>query len=90
MAGWGGRTDWRRNLEADPRVHVQAGRKEFDAIAEPMTGAEVADWLAEAIRINPRSTRIWSKWAGEPVSADDRDSLLRAAAKFPSFRLKPM
>jgi len=89
MAGWGGRTDWRRNLEADPRVHVQAGRKKFEAIAEPLTGAEVADWLAEAIRINPRSTRIWSKWAGEPVTADDRDSLLRAARFFPSFRLKP-
>ena len=36
MAGWGGRTDWRRNLEADPRVFVQAGRKEFEALAEPL------------------------------------------------------
>lgn len=90
MAGWGGRTDWRRNIAANPRVHVQAGWNKFKALAEPLTGKEVADWLAEAIRINPRSGRIWSKWAGEPVSAEDPDSLLRAAKHFPSFRLIPV
>jgi deazaflavin-dependent oxidoreductase (nitroreductase family) len=90
MAGWGGRTDWRCNLEADPHVQVQAGRNKFAAIAEPLTEAEVAAWLAEAIRINPRSTRIWSHWAGEPVSADEPDSLLRAARYFPCYRLKPI
>jgi deazaflavin-dependent oxidoreductase (nitroreductase family) len=87
-AGWGGQTDWRKNIEANPRVHVQAGWKKFDAIAEKLTDAEVADFLAEALRINPRSERIWSRWAGEPVRAEDRESLLRAAKFFPSFRLK--
>ncbi len=90
MAGWGGRTDWRRNLEADPRVHVQAGRREFEALAEPLTEAEVASWLAQAIRLNPRSARTWSRWAGEPVTADNPDCLLRTARYFPSYRLKPL
>lgn len=90
MAGWGGRTDWRRNLDADPRVRVQAGWNKFEALAVPLTGAEVAAWLAEALRINPGSTRIWSHWAGEPVTADDPDSLLRAARYFPCYRLKVM
>jgi deazaflavin-dependent oxidoreductase (nitroreductase family) len=90
MAGWGGNTDWRKNIEANPRVHVQAGWTKFDALAEKLTDEEVADFLAEALRLNPRSERIWSRWAGEPVRAESRESLLRAAKFFPSFRLKKL
>ena len=43
MAGWGGNTDWRKNIEANPRVLVQAGRRKFEAVAERMTDREVAD-----------------------------------------------
>ena len=88
MAGWGGNTDWRKNIEANPRVVVQAGWKKFHALAEKLTDDEVADFLAEAMRLNPRSERIWSRWAGESVRVEDRESLLRAAKFFPSFRLK--
>ena len=90
MAGWGGNTDWRKNIEVNPRVHVQAGWTKFDALAEKLTDDEVADFLAEAMRLNPRSERIWSRWAGEPVRLEERDSLLRAAKFFPSFRLKEL
>ena len=90
MAGWGGNTDWRRNIQANPGVCVQVGWHKFEALAEPLSETEVAAWLAEAMRLNPMSARIWSRWAGEPVSADAPDSLLRAAKFFPSFRLKPL
>lgn len=90
MAGWGGNTDWRKNIEANPHVHVQAGWTKYDALAEKLTDDEVADFLAEAMRLNPRSERIWSRWAVEPVRADERESLLRAAKFFPSFRLKEL
>jgi deazaflavin-dependent oxidoreductase (nitroreductase family) len=89
MAGWGGRTDWKRNLQADPHVHVQVGRRAFDALAEALPEAEVADWLAQTLRVNPASARTWSRWAGEPVSLEAPESILRAARHFPSFRLKP-
>lgn len=87
MAGWGGHTDWRRNIEANPHVHVQAGWKKYEAMAEKLSDEEVADFLAEAMRLNPKSERIWSRWAGEPVRLEDQDGLLRAAKFFPSFRL---
>jgi len=89
-AGWGGRTDWRRNLEANPRAHVQRGREHFEARAERLSDGEVSDWLALCLRLNPRSERIWSRWAGEPLAAQDRAALLRAAARFPTFRLVPL
>jgi deazaflavin-dependent oxidoreductase (nitroreductase family) len=87
-AGWGGNTDWRRNLQANPRVQVQAGLHKFEAHAEPLTDAEVAAWISEAMRVNLASARIWSRWAGEPVSVDKPEGVLRAAKFFPSFRLK--
>jgi len=88
MAGWGGNTDWRKNIEANPHVLVQAGRRKFKAVAERLTDREVADWLAETVRVNPRSADIWSRWAGEPVTLDRPESLLNAARYFPSFRLR--
>jgi len=90
MAGWGGNTDWRRNIEADPQVSVQAGREKYPASAERLTDEEVAAFLVQAMKLNPRSARIWSRWAGEPVSIDDPAGILRAARHFPSYRLKPI
>jgi deazaflavin-dependent oxidoreductase (nitroreductase family) len=89
MAGWGGKTDWRYNLESDPHVDVQAGRERYPALAEHLTDAEVAIFLTGAMQLNPASAKIWSRWAGRPVTLDDPDGILRAARFFPSFRLKP-
>lgn len=89
-AGWGGQTDWRRNLQANPRVRVQIGREKFAALAEPLTEAEVAAWITEALRVNPPSAKMFSRWAGEQLSLEAPEGLLRAARFFPAFRLKPI
>ncbi len=90
MAGWGGKTDWRRNILANPHVHVQIGRESFAAIAEPLSEAEVVARLKKALALNPQSTKIWSRWAGESVNLAQPESVERAAKYFPSFRLKPI
>jgi deazaflavin-dependent oxidoreductase (nitroreductase family) len=88
MAGWGGKTDWMKNILADARVHAQAGRRRFDAIAEKMTDEEVAAWLYKATQVNPSSLKIWSRWAGEPLDGS-LESMKKAAPHFPCFRLVP-
>ena len=90
MAGWGGNTDWRRNILANPHVHVQVGSRQYDAVAESLSDEQVAAWLLEALRANPASSKIWSRWAGETVCLEEPDSALRAAKHFPSFRLRPL
>ena len=90
MAGWGGNTDWRFNLETDPLVTVQAGREKYDASAVRLTDAEVATFLIQAMRLNPSSGKIWPRWAGEQVSMDNPAGILRAARYFPSYRLMPI
>lgn len=88
-AGWCGNTDWRKNILADPNVKVQVGRYKYEAVAEPLSVSDVADWMTESIRINPVSIRMFSRWAGEQVNPEDRANLLRAAGHFPAFRIIP-
>jgi deazaflavin-dependent oxidoreductase (nitroreductase family) len=88
MAGWGGKTDWRFNILANPNVQVQIGQERFRALAEPLSDEEIAGRLTEALLINPNSAKIWSRWAGEPVNLDDPGSIARAGKYFPCFRLK--
>ena len=87
MAGWGGKTDWYRNARVQPRVRVQAGRRKFEAMAEPLSEEEVTDWLIQVVRLNPASLKIWSRWAGEPLDGCE-EGLRRAAKFFPSLRLR--
>lgn len=88
MAGWGGNTDWKKNILANPSVHVQAGRRHFNATAEEMSNEEVAAWLYKATQVNPSSLKIWSRWAGEDLNGS-LESMRKAAPHFPSFRLIP-
>ena len=74
---------------ANPHVHVQIGQESFDAIAEPLNEVEIVARLTKAMEINPRSAKIWSRWAGESVSLEDPGSIERAAKYFPCYRLKP-
>lgn len=90
MAGWGGNTDWRFNIEADPHVTAQAGREKYAALSEPLTDVEVATFLTHAMHLNPASGKIWSRWAGEHVTLDEPAGILRAARHFPSYRLIPV
>src|SRR5512147_2999378 len=44
-AGWGGKTDWYRSIKANPHVHVQVGRRSFDAVAEIASDQEVGEYM---------------------------------------------
>jgi len=88
MAGWAGRTDWYRNIMADPHVRVQVGNRIFSCIATPASDNEIVDGLEEYIRANPRMLFILSRWADKELDGS-RESLLRTAKYFPSFWLKP-
>ncbi len=51
----GGRADWFRNVQADPHVRVQVDRRQFEALAEPVTDpCAIADYLQGIIDRHPR------------------------------------
>ena len=87
-AGWGGNTDWYRNLLADPHLTVQVGRRKFAAIAEPAPDEEVARYMMHASACHPRMDRVWNRWSDRPVDGTF-ESYLYAARFFPSVWLTP-
>ncbi len=66
VASYGGSAEhpaWYRNLDADPRVHVQVGAEEFDALARTATAAERA-------RLWVQMTRTWPEYDAYQTRTD--------------------
>ncbi len=89
MSGWDGHTDWYRNLCADPCVHVWLRGREWDARAERLPDAKVAEVIQNLCRLEPAARRMWSRWAGFEIDGS-ASSCLAAAPHFPSFYLRPV
>jgi deazaflavin-dependent oxidoreductase (nitroreductase family) len=87
-AGWEGRTDWYRNVRANPQVHVRVGSREFDCVAEPVSEETAMRLLAEYAHRNPFASRIYARWTGVPFDGSDA-SLRLVAAHFPMIALHP-
>lgn len=88
-AGWAGNTDWYKNLKANPKVHVQVGRRKFDAVAELASDEEVAQFMLNVSKRHPRMDQTWNRWSDKPVDGTFA-SYVHAAKFFPSVWLKPI
>ena len=88
-AGWGGNTDWYKNLKANPKVHVQVGRKKFETIAQLASDEEVAHYMMNVSRRHPSMDQTWNRWSDKPVDGTF-ESYIHAAKFFPSVWLKPI
>ena len=88
-AGWGGKTDWYRNVRVNPHVHVQVGRRSFDTEAQIASDEEVAQYMMDVTRRHPRMDKVWNRWSDKPVDGT-LESYIHAAKFFPSVWLKPM
>ncbi len=87
VAGWQGRTDWYRNLRADPHVHVQVGGQHFDCLAEKVP-LEKRVWLLDFYnRRNPFARKLWPRWTGVPFE-DTQAGLRIVAEHFPAVALR--
>jgi deazaflavin-dependent oxidoreductase (nitroreductase family) len=51
--------DWFKNILANPKVHVQIGKREFEALAEPVTDPKrIADFLELRLKRHPVMIRL--------------------------------
>jgi len=87
--GWGGKTDWYRNIQVNPKVHVQVGCRKFDAVAEIASNNEVAEYMMNVSKRHPRMDKVWNRWSDKPVDGTF-ESYVHAAKFFPSVWLKPI
>ncbi len=86
-AGWGGKTDWYRNVCANPHVTVQVGRRKFHAVAEKASAEEVAQYMLTVSQRHPHMDKVWNRWSDQPVD-ETFESYVYAAQFFPSVWLK--
>ena len=67
-AARGAKADWFRNIQANPQVQVSVGRRNFKALAEPVTDPEkVADFLAYRLKRHPLMIGLMMKMHKLPM-----------------------
>lgn len=85
----GARSDWYRNLLADPRAEVRVGRTRFTARAEMCTDpARIADFLDLRLERHPRMVEWILRLRGVP-SQPSRSDLEAYAAGLAMVTLNP-
>ena len=73
-SAFGTRTDWYRNILADPGVRVRVGRKEFKAFAETSTDpVRIADFLDYRLARHPHMIGMMLRAEGLPPSPSRQD-----------------
>jgi deazaflavin-dependent oxidoreductase (nitroreductase family) len=88
--GRGPKADWFRNILADPHVHVQVNRCEFDCMAEPVTDPErVADFLEYRLKRHPLMIGMIMKIAHKLPMRPSRAQFLELGKSTPLVILHP-
>jgi deazaflavin-dependent oxidoreductase (nitroreductase family) len=87
--GEGRRCDWVRNIEAEPLVDVQIGRRRFRARVVDVSGAEGAHWLFAFAKRHPLQTSFvtWLMPDLKPPNGSDEDIKAWIAAHLLVFAL---
>ncbi|MFG3165100.1 nitroreductase family deazaflavin-dependent oxidoreductase [Streptomyces sp. NPDC048232] len=85
-SGFGPRSDWYRNLRAQPKTVVQFGNRHHAVTARFLTSDDGADVMTDYGRRHPRTARRLCAYLGLP--ADGTESALREAGRgIPFVRL---
>jgi deazaflavin-dependent oxidoreductase (nitroreductase family) len=88
--GRGPKADWFRNILADPHVHVQVDRDEFDCVAEPVTDpGRVADFLEYRRKRHPLMIGLMMKFAHNLPMHPSRAQFLELSKSTPLVVLHP-
>ncbi len=87
VSGWDGKTDWYRNVAADPRVGVAVGRRRFRCTATVLGVDDGAAVLGSYLRRNPFAAATIRKETG--IAYDGRGETLGAiAGRYPAIALR--
>lgn len=70
-SGYGSRSQWFRNVAADPRVSFQVGWQRHTGLAQPLPAAESGRRLAEYAHHHPRTAAALMRTIGQDVDGSD-------------------
>ncbi|HHY88510.1 MAG TPA: nitroreductase family deazaflavin-dependent oxidoreductase [Chloroflexi bacterium] len=87
-SGFGPRSDWVLNIQADPRVEVQSGRERFRGTARQLAPPEAGQALLDYARRHPGAFRELSRFMGFPPPRDE-DEIRAMGGRMALFALEP-
>lgn len=87
-SGWGERSQWLRNLRANPKVHVRVINREFDCVAESTPDDRAIQLIAGYNRRHPNAERMWERCTGVPFDGLEA-GLREIARRCPTLTLRP-
>jgi deazaflavin-dependent oxidoreductase (nitroreductase family) len=87
VSAWGSKADWYRNILKNPRVHVWAGRREFDGVVEMLNLDEKRRALQERWGENDRQAiRSLFRLRADPTD----EQIMALLATVIIVRLRPL
>jgi deazaflavin-dependent oxidoreductase (nitroreductase family) len=72
-AGFGGGSDWYRNILANPHVEIRSGRVHVQAVAVPLSEEEAGDELVNYARRHPKAFKELARFMGYRVDGSEAD-----------------
>ncbi|MEM7362906.1 MAG: nitroreductase family deazaflavin-dependent oxidoreductase [Pseudomonadota bacterium] len=88
-SGFGKKSDWYRNLQAQPDVMVQVGRAKMDVHARFLTAEESGKMMVEYGRTYPQLAKRLAQLIGYRVDGADEDYRFLGEEVIPFVALEP-
>lgn len=87
-AGWGEKSDWVKNIQADPHVHIQVGRQSMDSVAVQLTQDESEVVILDYAQRHPSAMKSLAGFMGYQVDGTEAD-FRELGRQLLMFALKP-
>lgn len=72
-AAWGEKSDWVKNIRANPQVEVQVGRRKFDMLAEQLTPDQGELTILDYSQRHPNAMLNLAKYMGYQLDGSEAD-----------------
>jgi len=88
-AAWGERSDWVKNIRANPQVQIQVGRQNMDAVAVQLTQDESEEIILDYAQRHPAAMKNLAGYMGFQVDGTEAD-FRELGRQLLMFALKPI
>ena len=72
-AAWGKKSDWVKNIRANPKVKVQAGSRNFDMLAEQLTPEQGELTILDYAQRHPNAMSKLARYMGYELDGSEAD-----------------
>lgn len=72
-AGWGEKSDWVKNIRANPNVKVQVGSRKFDMLAEQLTPDQGELTILDYAQRHPTAMSNLARYMGYELDGSEAD-----------------